>query len=253
MRILLTNDDGYRAAGINELFNVLRANNHDVVIVAPELNSSGASQSITVYNPIEFHQVNERIFFVNSTPADSVRMGLQLVYETTDNYPELIISGINNGENISEDIFYSGTVGAAKEGALHGISSIAVSTFSGNLDLMHDAAKKVLDLITKIERNKTVLKNTFLWNINIPNIPYSQMGVFEITDLGKRMPHKPMIKQITPRGNTIYWQGLVGEPEQFEVGTDVNVLFNSNNISITPLKLFPIDYGQISAISLLNH
>ncbi|MEN9391120.1 MAG: 5/3-nucleotidase SurE [Pseudomonadota bacterium] len=253
MRILLTNDDGYRAAGINELFKVLRDSNHDVVIVAPELNSSGAGQSITVYNPIKFTQVNDRVFYVDSTPADSVRMGLQLIYGAVDNYPELIISGINDGENISEDVFYSGTVGAAKEGALHGVSSIAVSTLSGNINLMHDAAKKVLDLITKIERNKLLINNAFLWNINIPNISYDQMGVFEVTALGKRALHKPMIKQITPRGMPIYWQGQVGEPEQTQSGTDVQVLFNTKNISITPLKLFPIDYSQMSVVSLLNN
>ena len=101
MRILLTNDDGYRAIGINSLFKLLLSYGHDVIIIAPEMNSSGYSQSISVYTPVKIHQVSERVYFVSSTPADSVRLGLQIVYGDTNNYPDLIISGIN-----SQSFFY---------------------------------------------------------------------------------------------------------------------------------------------------
>ncbi|MDQ5920070.1 MAG: 5/3-nucleotidase [Pseudomonadota bacterium] len=251
MRILLTNDDGYRAQGINQVFHALLAAKHDVVIVAPELNSSGASQSIAVYSPIEIHKVNERIYYVSTTPADSVRLGLQIVYKDQNNYPDLVISGVNLGENVGEDVMYSGTVGAAKEAALHGIPGIAFSTAGYEFNHLDAAARVVVDLIARLDKNSEVLKSPFLWNVNIPNKPYDQIGEFEVTELGKRKPHYPFEKQVTPRGRVIYWQGLPGEPESERLGTDVAVHILQKNISITPLQVLPTDYNQMPVIAAL--
>lgn len=251
MRILLTNDDGYRALGINLVYEALTEAGHDVVIVAPELNSSGASQSIAVYSPIEIHKVNERVYYVSTTPADSVRLGLQVVYQTEDNYPDLVVSGVNLGENLSEDILYSGTVGAATEGALHGIPGLAFSTPGPVFNNLDSAAKIVVDLVSRLEKNPEILKTPFLWNINIPNLAYEEIGDFEATKLGERKTHYPFEQQMTPRGNVIYWQGMSGEPISGQIGTDLAVQL-TKNVSVTPLQILPTDFNQMPIIAALN-
>ena len=252
MKILLTNDDGYRASGLNALFNALINAGHNVIVVAPERNSSGAGQSITVYMPITISHVSEHIYFVTSTPADSVRLGLQVVYGESGNYPDLIISGINLGENIGEDVFYSGTVGGAREGMIHGVPSIAVSTPGPEFTHLDSAAKIVVDLVDKLTKNCHLLKTPFVWSVNIPNKPYELIDGFEATELGRRPPHKPFDKQITPRGNVIYWQGEPVDPESAEMGTDIDVYLKKTKVSITPLELLPTDYNQMPIISALT-
>ena len=253
MRILLTNDDGYRAPGINAVYKALIAAGHDVIIVAPELNSSGAGQSIAVYSPISIHQESERIYYVSSTPADSVRLGLQVAYDTSDNYPDLVVSGVNMGENLSEDVLYSGTVGAAREATLHGIPGLAFSTPPApGFDNLDAAAQIVTKLVAALEKNKQVLAKAFLWNINIPNKPLDQIGDFEATKLGRRYQHQPLEKQVTMRGNTIYWQGQSGEAEPGELGTDVAVATLAKNVSITPLEVLPTAFEQMPVIAALT-
>lgn len=252
MRILLTNDDGYRAPGVNLLLDALLEAGHEVIMIAPELNSSGAGQSIAVYSPIAITQVSERIYFVTSTPADSVRLGLHVVYEHPKNYPDLIISGINMGENIGEDVNYSGTVGAAREGVLHGVTSIAFSTPGPEFNNLNSAAKIVVDLLSRLEANPQTMVNPFLWNVNIPNKPYHLITGFEATKLGLRPPHKPMEKQITPRGHTIYWQGESSAPDKAPIGTDIDVYLKQEKVSITPLNILPTDYRQMPVITALS-
>ena len=252
MRILLTNDDGYRAIGINSLFKLLLSYGHDVIIIAPEMNSSGYSQSISVYTPVKIHQVSERVYFVSSTPADSVRLGLQIVYGDTNNYPDLIISGINLGENIGEDVLYSGTVGAAREGLIHNIPSLAVST-NGAPDFvyMDDVAIVVLDLINRFHNNKEALNEAFMWNINIPHKKYTNIE-YEATKLGHRLAHEPFEKQITPRGEEVYWQGKAGAIYQPKIGTDLAVFIKQEKVSITPLEIYSTNYNQMPIIAAIT-
>lgn len=252
MRILLTNDDGYRALGINTLYKALLEAGHEVKIVAPELNSSGAGQSITVYSPMTLTQVDDNIFYVFGTPADSVRLGLQEVYNLEIDKPDIVLSGINMGENVGEDVLYSGTVGAAREGRLHGISSIAVSTSGSTFNYLADASLIVIDLLKKIEMHKQLLKDLFIWNVNIPNKPYSEIKGFEATELLLRPIHLPLEKQITPRGNTVYWQGSSQDPEIATIGTDLHSYLLQEKVSITPLELLPTDYNQMPIISALT-
>lgn len=252
MRILLTNDDGYRALGINTLYKALLEVGHEVKIVAPELNSSGAGQSITVYSPMTLTQVDEHIYYVFGTPADSVRLGLQEVYNLDINKPDIVISGINMGENIGEDVLYSGTVGAAREGRLHGVSSIAVSTAGSVFPYLSDASLIVIDLLKKIEMHKKLLKDKFIWNVNIPNKPYDEIKGFEATELLLRPMHLPLEKQVTPRGNTVYWQGASQAPQTATIGTDLHTYLLQEKVSITPLELLPTDYNQMPIISALT-
>lgn len=251
MRIMLINDDGYRAPGINIIFNALLEVGHKVIMIAPELNSSGAGQSISVHSPLTIIKVSEQIYYVPSTPADTVRLGLQVVYGPQENYPDLIISGINMGENIGEDVNYSGTVGAAREGVLHGVASMAISTPGPIFDHLDSAAKVVIDLVARLEKNPQIMTTPFLWNVNIPNKAYCLITGFEITELGLRPLHKPMEQQLTPRGRTIYWQGDSSDPAQAPIGTDIDVYLKQEKVSITPLKILPTDYDQMPAITAL--
>lgn len=257
MRILLTNDDGYLAPGIKAVFAALIKAGHDVIMVAPERNSSGAAQSIAVYNPISITQVEERIYFVSSTPADSVRLGLQVAYGESANYPDLVVSGVNLGENIAEDVLYSGTVGAAREGALHGIPALAFSTNGISpekhnvFEHLESAARVVAEMVGKIALKKHELPEVFIWNINIPNLPYNQIKGYETTKLGLRPPHKPMMEQITPRNTVIYWQGYSNDPEKGEMGTDLEVFLKQEKVSITPIEILPTNYDQMPLIDSL--
>ncbi|MEN9946639.1 MAG: 5/3-nucleotidase SurE [Pseudomonadota bacterium] len=256
MRILLTNDDGYNALGIKAVFASLVHAGHDVIMIAPERNSSGAGQSIAIYHSIAISQVEDKIYYVTSSPADSVRLGLQAVYVTPDNYPDLVISGINLGENIAEDVLYSGTVGAAREGTLHGIPSLAISTNGvGNLDgeYLHldSASRIVVELVDKIEQNLRFLPRNFLWNVNIPNQPYDRIDGYETTKLGLRPLHQPLIEQTTPRGHKIYWQGYSSLPDEFELGTDLQVFYQQKKVSITPLEILPTNYEHMPIVDAL--
>lgn len=249
MKILLTNDDGFKAAGINEVFNTLLDNGYDVTIIAPESNCSGAGHSIAVYSPITIHKFTERVYYVTSTPADSVRLGLQYVYKDPENYPDLVISGVNMGENLSEDIHYSGTVGAAREGVLNGISGIAFSTPGPEFNHLKSAANVVLQLVNSISKNKNLLSEQFLWNVNIPNTSIENIKGFQSTHLGRRELHLPLEKQITPRGQTVYWQGDSGPVKSSEINTDVMVAKIGDKVSITPLVVYPTDEKQFLEIN----
>lgn len=257
MKILLTNDDGYLAAGIRAVFAGLVQAGHDVTMVAPERNSSGAAQSIAVYNSIDITKVEDNIYFVTSTPADSVRLGLQVVYGTPDNYPDLIVSGVNLGENIAEDVLYSGTVGAAREGALHGIPALAFSTNGfgetyNKFTHLESAARVVSELVAKVEQNIASLPEIFVWNVNIPSIPYNEMQGYETTKLGLRPHHQPLVEQQTPRGTTIFWQGYASEPEDYELGTDLAVFVQQEKISITPIEILPTNYEQMPLVDAIT-
>lgn len=253
MKILLTNDDSYLAAGIRKVFDALLAAGHDVTMIAPEHNSSGAGHSIAVYSPISITKVEERVYFVSSTPADSVRLGLQVVYNTKDNYPDLIISGVNHGENLGEDIFYSGTVGAAREGALHGIKSLAFSMNSlkdgaDRFKHLDTAAQVVVDIVAKLERNLDVLPDAFVWNINVPNVSYNELNGYVSAKVGIRPIHEPLIKQETPRLTTVYWQGFASNINDYAMGSDLDLFMNHNKVTITPLELLPTNHKEISLI-----
>lgn len=260
MRILLTNDDGYLASGIRAVFAALKNAGHEVVMVAPERNSSGAGQSIAVYNPISITQVEDDVYFVTSTPADSVRLGLQAVYGTEDNYPDLVVSGVNLGENLGEDVLYSGTVGAAREGALHNIPALAFSTNGLRGSDLHNqyihlesAARVVSDLVARVEKNVSQLPAVFVWNINIPNCAYNQIKGYETTRLGLRPIHHPLMEQDTPRHTKIYWQGFANDGENYELGTDLAVFAKQERVSVTPLELLPTDYEQMPFVDAITN
>ncbi|MCX5802932.1 MAG: 5'/3'-nucleotidase SurE [Proteobacteria bacterium] len=222
MLILLTNDDGIHSEGLMTLRdNLLKR--HEVYVVAPERERTCVGHAITLHNG--------NIFSTNGTPADCVFLAVRILLEKK---PDFIISGLNTGPNMGQDVNYSGTVAAAKEGAFLDVPSMAVSISARNEFLFHEATQ-VIEKIIEIVSTNPFLHDTFL-NVNIPNMPYKDMKGFMVTRLGKRIYNDTVIERVDPRGGKYYWIGGNGENYELIDGTDFYAI-EKGYVSITPLDL----------------
>ena len=240
MRILLSNDDGYRADGLQALRAAL-AEVADVEVVAPEHNNSAKSNALTLNAPLYVHEAGAGQRYVNGTPADCVHIALTglLGYR-----PDLVVSGINNGANMGDDTLYSGTVGAAMEGYLFGIPSMAVSLVDKGWLHIEDAARKTRDLVLQLQQQALPGTRPWLLNVNIPSLPYAQMGEVRICRLGRRHAAEPVITQLSPRGETMYWIGNAGPAMDDADGTDFHAT-RLGHVAVTPLKVDLTEYGEL--------
>jgi 5'-nucleotidase len=230
MRILLSNDDGYFAPGLAALAKAL-AGLGEIVVVAPEQNRSGASNSLTLDRPLFLKQATSGFYFVNGTPTDCVHLA---VTGMLDELPDIIVSGINHGANMGDDTIYSGTVAAATEGYLLGIPSIAISltSFEGkNFDTAGLVAHQLVERYIK-----DPIKDPILLNVNVPDIPFDQIQGMEVTRLGRRHKAEPVVKMRSPRNETVYWVGAAGAAADAGPGTDFNAV-ERGVVSITPLQI----------------
>ena len=227
MKILISNDDGYQAAGIQILINELK-NIADLIVVAPDRNRSGSSSSLTLDKAVKVTKVNDNIYYIDGTPTDCVHIALTGLINFT---PDLVVSGINHGPNMGDDTIYSGTVAAAMEGYLLNIPSFAVSMGNDNPKNFITAAKVTVDLIKLYNKKKF---SPTLLNINVPDIPYNSLKGIEITRLGKRHAAEPAIKSDEKKMETFFWIGPAGEPNDGGPGTDFNAVKNKM-VSITPI------------------
>ncbi len=230
MHILLSNDDGYFAPGLNTLAQHI-AKIAEITVVAPDRNCSGASNSLTLNRPLQVSKASNGFFYVNGTPTDCVHIALTGLM---DKMPDLIISGINDGANMGDDTIYSGTVAAAMEGYLLDIPSIAISMSQHQATHFETGAKIAVELIE--QHVKKGLDASTLLNINVPDVPYETLKGKTITRLGKRHKAEPVISLETPRGDTVYWVGPAGQPNDGGEGTDFFAVAN-NFVSITPLQV----------------
>ncbi len=244
-KIFLTNDDGYLSEGLNTLRQKLIRENFDVVTVTPDRNMSGTSHSLTFTRPLKIEQKENNMFVVvDGTPADCVHLGYHVILKGKK--PDLLISGINLGPNLGNDIFYSGTVGAAREGTLFGIPSIAVSPASSknpDFELIADItiriAKKVL--------HSGLPAGTFL-NINVPVIPRENIKGFLLTKQGRGAYKEEIVKYLSPSKEVYYWIG--GEEslkEECEPGSDYTAV-KEGFVSITPIRLDLTSYEAIETL-----
>lgn len=229
MRILISNDDGYLAPGINALAEAL-APIADIVVVAPEANRSGASNSLSLDRPLSVQRVANGFYFVNGTPTDCVHIALTGML---GDKPDLVVSGINNGPNMGDDTLYSGTVAAATEGYLFGIPAIAFSQGSYGWEHIDDAALVARDIVL---RYAELLAQPYLLNVNIPNRSYASMGPLVATRLGRRHQAEPVIKSHDPRGREIFWIGPPGACKDAGEGTDFHAVAQGQ-VSLTPLQV----------------
>ena len=239
MKILLSNDDGYYSKGITGLAESLKQF-AEVTIVAPENNCSGLSSSLTLKNPLRIRKFQDNGYYVNGTPADCVFLALTKVL---DKKPDLLVSGINHGANLGDDVLYSGTVGAAMGGRFSNIPCLALSSTSlkpKHLDAAIEASKIFIrDHLTKLTLRSTVL------NINFPDVPIEEMKGYTITELGKRLMPDSSSRNIDAYGDEIHWIGPPPPPENSNQETDFNAIAH-NKISITPLTTNLTDSSQIN-------
>lgn len=241
MRILISNDDGYFAPGLNILATHL-AKIADITVVAPERNRSGASNSLTLDRPLSVRKASNGFYYVNGTPTDCVHIALTGLM---DEMPDMVVSGINDGANMGDDTIYSGTVAAAMEGYLLDIPSFAVSMSQHNATHFETAARIAVELVQHYA--KTALKSPTLLNINVPDIPYDEIQGRSITRLGKRHKAEPVIQLQTPRGETVYWVGAAGQPNDGGIGTDFYAIAH-NHVSISPIQVDLTKHSQLTEL-----
>ncbi len=241
MKILICNDDGYQAAGIVALYEALRSV-ADVEVIAPEQNNSAKSNALTLHTPLYVNRASNGFRFINGTPADCVHVALTglLGYR-----PDLVLSGINNGANMGDDTIYSGTVGAAMEGYLFGIPAIAFSQVEKNWSHLESAARKARDLVLQMSQLNLIGSSPWLLNVNIPNLPFNQLGHVKLCRLGRRHAAEAVITQTNPRGDTMYWIGAAGASKDDADGTDFHAT-TQGHISMTPLKVDLTDHDSLS-------
>ena len=230
MLILLTNDDGIDSEGLVSLKDRL-SQQHEVCTIAPERERTCVGHAITIHKPLRIKEAGKGLFSTNGTPADCVLLGIRVLLKKR---PDLVISGINKGPNMGQDVNYSGTVAAAKEGASLGISSMAISVDARTDYLFNDAIAIITGIIEK-SRDITFPDHTFL-NINIPNIPQHSIKGFMVTRLGKRIYNDAVIERVDPRGSKYYWIGGNGVSYESIEGTDFYAI-ERGYVSITPLGL----------------
>ena len=244
MRILVSNDDGYQAAGIVALYEALK-DLGQVEVVAPEHNNSAKSNALTLNAPLYVHKAANGFRYVNGTPTDCVHIALTglLGYK-----PDLVVSGINNGANMGDDTIYSGTVGAAMEGYLMGIPAIAFSQVEKGWEHIDAAAARARALVEELSRVHILGSKPWLLNVNIPNKPSAQLGANKICRLGRRHAAERVITQESPRGETMYWIGAAGPAKDDAVDTDFYAT-NLGQVSITPLQIDLTEYKELSTWS----
>jgi len=241
MRILLSNDDGYFAPGLAALAQAL-APFADVAVVAPERDRSGASNSLTLDRPLILRQAPGGFHYVNGTPTDCVHLA---VTGMLDHLPDIVISGINHGANMGDDTIYSGTVAAATEGYLLGIPSIAISLASHGGRHFDPAARVAADLVRRIQAMPPA--EPMLLNVNVPDVPWDELGGMGVTRLGKRHKAESVVKTTNPRGQTVYWVGAAGAAQDAGEGTDFHAVANGR-VSITPLQMDLTRYSQMDGV-----
>jgi 5'-nucleotidase len=242
MRVLISNDDGVQALGIQALAKEL-AKVVELEIVAPDRNRSGASNSLSLTRPISVKQLENGYYSVEGTPTDCVHLALTGFLNPVF---DMVVSGINEGANLGDDILYSGTVAAAMEGRYLGLPAIAISMVGHNIQHYATGAVIARQLIMKL-RSHGLPSKTIL-NVNVPDLPIEHIKGLQVTRLGTRHSAEPMIKDYNPRGQAIYWIGLPGQAADAGAGTDFCAV-KEGYVSITPLHLDMTHYKMFDHLS----
>ncbi len=242
MRILLSNDDGFLAPGLATLAKVL-GEIAEITVVAPDRNRSGASNSLTLDNPLRLMTAENGFFGVNGTPTDCVHLAVTGLLKEL---PDMVVSGINEGSNLSDDVLYSGTVAAATEGRFLGLPSIAVSLAGPRCQHYQTAAEVAKALVLNLGRDP--LPRDTILNVNVPDLPLSEIRGYQVTRLGTRHVAEPTVKATDPRGRKIYWVGQPGPEEDAGPGTDFYAV-NMGYVSITPLHMDLTHYKSFEQLA----
>ena len=248
MRVLVSNDDGVDAPGIHALAKGLRDAGHDVFMVAPDRDRSGASNSLTLDAPIRVVQLDERSWKVHGTPTDCVHVAITGMLDAIGIEPDIVVSGINNTANLGDDVIYSGTVAAAMEGRFLGLPAVAVSLVTADHKGLHyeTAARAAVEIIARL-RTDPLPANTIL-NVNVPDLPWAQVRGFETSRLGNRHRAEPCTPQQDPRGREWWWIGAAGEEQDAGPGTDFHAV-RSGYIAISPIHVDLTRYQALEQVA----
>lgn len=242
MKILLSNDDGYHAEGLAALASAVGAL-AETVIVAPDRNQSGASHSLTLDAPLRVGTTAEGVYFVSGTPTDCVHLAITGLL---DEEPDMVVAGINHGSNLGDDVLYSGTVAAAIEGRFLGLPAIAVSLTGDDPQHFSTAAQATCSLIERLLSHP--LPADTILNVNVPDVPYSELRGYQATRLGFRHRSEAMIQAVDPKGQPIYWVGPAGSGADAGPGTDFHAV-GEGYVSVTPMQ---VDLTRYDAIETLG-
>ena len=238
MHILLSNDDGYLAEGLVALAKAL-ADCGTISVVAPDRNRSAASNSLTLDMPLRATLAHNGFTKVDGTPTDCVHLAITGLLETE---PDMVFAGINHGANLGDDVLYSGTVAAATEGRVLGLPAVAISLVGDHPEHFETAAQVAVILLKQILAHP-LPENTIL-NVNVPDLPFSELKGFQACRLGQRHKSEPIIQREDQRGRRIYWVGAAGEEQDAGEGTDFHAI-NNGYVSVTPLQLDLTWYERI--------
>lgn len=241
MRILLSNDDGYRAPGLRELHQAL-AKRAEVHVLAPDRDRSGASNSLTLTRPIRLFQETADLMYTDGTPTDCVHLAITGILEQA---PDMVVSGINAGANLGDDVLYSGTVAAAMEGRFLGYPAIAVSCAGDKPTHYATAAQVAVELVNHLWEHP-LPKDTIL-NVNVPDVAFGDLAGYRATRLGHRHQAEGAIRSQDPYGQTIFWLGKVGRELDAGPGTDFDAI-RGNFVSITPLTTDPTRFEALDGV-----
>ena len=231
MKILLSNDDGYRAEGLTTLALAL-SDLAELVIVAPDRNQSGASHSLTLDMPLRVEKTQAGIHYVSGTPTDCVHLAITGLLEEGD--PDMVIAGINHGSNLGDDVLYSGAVAAAVEGRFLGLPAVAVSLAGDPPKHFDTAAQATRELLERLMVSP--LPADTILNVNVPDMPYDKLKGIEATRLGARHRSEPVVQSKDPKGRTVYWVGSAGAGQDAGPGTDFYAV-EHGKVSVTPLQI----------------
>ncbi len=242
MQILVSNDDGYQAPGLLHLVTAL-SELAEITVVAPDRDRSGASNSLSLKNPLYVTRHDNGVYSVEGTPTDCVHVAITGLFEQE---PDMVVSGINAGANLGDDVIYSGTVAAAMEGRFLGLPAIAISQASFHPEHFDTAARVAVWLVRRL-RERPLPPDTIL-NVNVPDLPWDRLAGFRATRLGHRHKAEPVIKSIDPRGRPIYWVGPAGPEQDAGPGTDFHAV-RADHVSITPLQVDLTRHGALDSLT----
>ncbi|MDB6042237.1 MAG: stationary phase survival protein SurE [Gammaproteobacteria bacterium] len=245
MKILVSNDDGFRAEGIRRLREALATlADVTVTVVAPDRNRSGASNSLTLDVPLRVFESEPGVYYVPGTPTDCVHLAVSGFF---DYEHDMVVSGVNDGPNLGDDVLYSGTVAAAVEGRFLGLSTIAVSLCTTPESGRHFetgaevARRLVMQLLLK------PLERAHILNVNVPDVPFEKLRGFRSTRLGYRHRSEPIIPAQDPRGRPVYWVGPAGSEQDAGPGTDFDTI-TQGYVSVTPLQIDLTRHAALPAV-----
>lgn len=245
MRVLVSNDDGVDAPGIRILAEGLRAAGHEVVVVAPDRDRSGASNSLTLDLPVRVAQVDARTWRAHGTPTDCVHVALAGLL---DEEPDIVVSGINTCGNLGDDVIYSGTVAAAMEGRFLGLPAVALSlcTSEGSARHYATAARAAVEIVARLATDP--LPADTILNVNVPDLEWDEVAGFQVTRLGNRHRAEACVSQEDPRGRRWFWIGPAGAEQDAGIGTDFHAI-RTGNISITPIHVDLTRYQALEHVA----